>query len=282
MPPLPPDSASKPSAQQVFTDIYRHAKWGRNSQGAGASGWGSRLRATLIYRTFLQQFMKDNHIRSVVDAGCGDWEFSQALDWSGIDYKGFDIVESNIVHHRLKHAKPNIQFFLGNFVELELPPADLLICKHVLQHLPTQDVQTFLTQVPKYKHTLLTNGVNANTMTAQNLDIAVGGYRQLDPTAPPFNLPGTKVLTYWDGYYMNQVVHIGSKTRDALLLRPVEGTNTFTEGDVRARLESHGFRDITDLKLGRNGIWLGKAQMDEWAVEVVLDSRGNIFQRNVS
>ena len=35
-----------------------------------------------------QQFLKDNAIRSVVDAGCGDWEFSQAIDWTGIDYKG--------------------------------------------------------------------------------------------------------------------------------------------------------------------------------------------------
>jgi len=44
----------------------------------------------------LQQFLKDNKIRSVVDAGCGDWGLSQALDWGGIDYKGYDIVEAVI------------------------------------------------------------------------------------------------------------------------------------------------------------------------------------------
>src|SRR5262245_4462562 len=98
--PPPPPTVSKASAQQVFTHIYRHGTWGKSESCAGTSGSGSSLRATLIYRAFLQQFIKDNAIRSVVDAGCGDWEFSRTLDWSGIDYKGFDIVESNIAHHK--------------------------------------------------------------------------------------------------------------------------------------------------------------------------------------
>src|SRR5258706_10371576 len=208
--PTPPPSASarEPTAQQVFADIYRHAIWGRNDQGAGNSGPGSTIHSTPIYRTFLQQFLKDCDIRSVVDAGCGDWEFSQAIDWSGIDYKGFDIVESVIAQDKQKFAKPNIQFFAGNVVELDLPPADLLICKHVLQHLPTRDVQRFLAQLPKYRHVLLTNSVSVKSMSAVNGDIVVGSYRPLDPTAPPFNVPGMKVLTYWDGYHMHQVVHI--------------------------------------------------------------------------
>src|SRR5258706_16476890 len=84
--PTPPPStaAGEPTAQQIFTDIYRRAIWGKNDQGTGNSGPGSTLNATLTYRKFLQQFLKDHDIRSVVDAGCGDWEFSQALNWNGI------------------------------------------------------------------------------------------------------------------------------------------------------------------------------------------------------
>jgi len=205
-----PDTAAapEPAAQRIFADIYRHAIWGTNAQGEGNSGPGSTLRSTLVYRAFLQQFFKDNAIRSVVDAGCGDWEFSQALDWGSIDYKGFDIVESAVSEAKRKFTKPNIAFFVGNVVELDLPPADLLICKHVLQHLPTRDVRTFLGQLRKYRHVLLTNSINPNTMSATNVDIAVGECRALDPTKPPFNLTGAKVLTYWDGHAMHQVVHI--------------------------------------------------------------------------
>ena len=210
--PSPSTAAGEPNAQQIFTDIYRRAIWAKNDQGTGTSGSGSTLQATQTYRAFLQQFLKDQGIRSVVDAGCGDWEFSQALNWSGIDYKGFDIVESAIAQNKQKFAAANIQFFAGNVVELNLPPADLLICKHVLQHLPTKDVHRFLTQLTKYKHVLLTNSVNSDTMSAVNGDIAVGGFRTLDPTAPPFNLPGIKVLTYFDAHHTHQVVHVAGGT----------------------------------------------------------------------
>jgi SAM-dependent methyltransferase len=144
----------------------------------------------------------------VVDAGCGDWEFSRAIDWSGIDYKGYDIVEAVVKSDQERFGKPNIQFFVGDVVEGDLPAADLLISKHVLQHLPTADVQRFLEQASKFKHVLFTNGVNPTSLTANNnVDIRAGEYRELDLLRPPFILRGVKVLSYWDGLHMHQVVH---------------------------------------------------------------------------
>lgn len=197
-----------PDTAKVFDDIYRHAKWGTNTAGVGNSGTGSTLPATLLYRTFLQQFLKDNAIHSVVDAGCGDWEFSQAINWTGIDYKGFDIVETVVAQDTKKYAKPNIHFATANIIDYDLPAADLLISKHVLQHLPNRDVAKFVAKLSKYKHVLLINGVNRDTMSGANTDIAPGEYRELDVTRPPFNVPGIKVLTYWDGFHMQQVIYI--------------------------------------------------------------------------
>jgi len=205
---------SKPiTTKQVFEDIYRSATWGTNARGDGHSGTGSTARSTLLYRTFLQQFLKDNEIRSVVDAGCGDWEFSSLLDWTGIDYRGYDIVDAVVAANTKKYARPNIRFFAANIIEADLPPADLLVSKHVLQHLSNRDVQKFLPQLSKYKHVLLTNGVDRMTMSAANTDISAGGYRELDVTRPPFNVPGVKVLSYWDGLHMHQVVYIPGKKR---------------------------------------------------------------------
>lgn len=201
------DSAA-PATKQAFTDIYRNGTWGRNPQGFGTSGAGSSIHGTVVYRPFLQHFLKVNAIRSVVDAGCGDWNFSQAIDWTGIDYKGFDIVEAVIAQDKQNFERPNIRFFHGNFIEMDLPPADLLLCKHVLQHLPTTLVMKFLPQLSKYKHALLTNGINAKTLSAPNNDIAIGQMRHLDLTAHPFDRDGIKVLTYWDGRHMTQVLHI--------------------------------------------------------------------------
>lgn len=206
--PAPEPGAPAPSARRAFEDIYAKATWGTNAEGKGHSGSGSTLRATTVYRAFLQQFLADNQIRSVVDAGCGDWEFSQTIDWSGIDYKGYDIVEAVIARNQARFTAPNLQFFAADVIEHDLPPADLLISKHVLQHLSNADVLRFLPKLRRYKHVLLVNGVDRATLSAGNTDIAPGGYRDLDVTRPPFNLPAAKVLMYWDGLHMHQVVHV--------------------------------------------------------------------------
>ncbi len=201
-------AAPSASLEQVFDDIYARSRWGTNGGDAGTSGFGSTLASTVMYRTFLEHFMKELGIKSVVDAGCGDWEFSQAIDWSGIDYKGYDIVASVIESDRARFGKPNIQFFAANIVDADLPPADLLIVKHVLQHLPNAAVTKFLAQLPKYKHVLIVDSVNAGTLSGKNTDIAAGGFRELDVTRPPFDVRGVKVLTYWDGGNMQQVLYV--------------------------------------------------------------------------
>jgi SAM-dependent methyltransferase len=202
-------TATTPSkTEQAFTDIYQGATWGTNDAGAGNSGTGSTAQSTVEYRALLQTFLADKGIRSVVDAGCGDWEFSQLIDWKGVDYKGYDIVASVVEQDRKKFGKPGIQFFVGNIVEDNLPAADLLISKHVLQHLPNKDVTTFIKkQIPKYKYALLTSGVDSRTKSADHsIDIEAGGYRPLDITKPPFDVKGETVLTYSDGHHWHHVI----------------------------------------------------------------------------
>ncbi len=209
-PPLAPPSPAE--LERAFGDIYKDAAWGTNAEGVGNSGSGSLARTTHLYRVFLRQFMKDHEVRSVVDAGCGDWESTHLVDWTGIDYKGYDVVPSVIEANRTKYGKPNIQFFAGDVVSTDLPAADLLIVKHVLQHLPNAAVTKFFAQLPKYKHVLITSTVGPRTFAGDNREIDAGAFRTFDPTRPPFGLPGLKLLTYWDGYMMQQVVYIPPST----------------------------------------------------------------------
>jgi SAM-dependent methyltransferase len=201
--PSTPEAVTK-----AFTTIYDEKQWGIGSGGKGTSGGGSTLEATVVYRAYLQAFMKAHHVASVVDAGCGDWEFSSAMDWTGIEYTGFDVVPSVITEDQKKYGAPDIKFQTADIVRTDLPAADLLICKDVLQHLPTQDVLAFLAQLPKYKDVLLTDTVDKVTLTAGNQDIQPGQFRLLDLTKPPFSLPALKVLTYFDGRHMHQVLWV--------------------------------------------------------------------------
>ena len=204
--PEPKNVVEEPS--RVFADIYEKKIWGENAAGEGRSGSGSTLAATVLYRAFLQDFMRLEKITSVVDAGCGDWESARAINWTGIDYRGYDVVEKVIAKNRERYEAANIHFYTADILTEPLPAADLLICKHVLQHLPNRDVFRLLPQLRNFKHALLVNSVDAATLTAPNDDIRMGDFRPLDVTRPPFNARGAKLLTYWDGEHMQQVVHV--------------------------------------------------------------------------
>ncbi|MBS2012814.1 MAG: class I SAM-dependent methyltransferase [Deltaproteobacteria bacterium] len=203
--------APSPPSSAVFEHIYEAGVWGVNAEGRGTSGSGSTLEATRLYRAYLEGFIKEHHIRSVVDAGCGDWEFSQAIDWKGIDYKGYDVAATVIERNKAKYTAPNVHFFVADVANDELPPADLVLSKHVLQHLPNAHVAKFFAQLPKYRHALITSSVLTANLSSDNPDILTGKFRPLDPTRPPFSVDGVKTLTWWDGHHMHQVVHVARK-----------------------------------------------------------------------
>ena len=177
-------------AEHVFTDIYNRNEWLKGS------GEGSTVENTVQYRHFLQNFLREKNITSVVEAGCGDWQFSKLIDWEGVNYVGFDVVKSVIAFNQENYQKPNISFVHLNAIHADLPEADLLICKDVLQHLPIADIQRFITQFPKFKYCLITNDVDFHTRTAKNSDIPVGHYRHLDLTKSPFHVKGRKIFEY--------------------------------------------------------------------------------------
>ena len=114
-----------------------------------------------------------------------------------------------------QYGADNIHFFQADVVAHDLPPADLLISKHVLQHLPNDAVAKFLAQLSKYEHVILVNGVDPRTMSGDNRDISAGGYRQLDVRRPPFNVPGEVEVIYSDPFHHPQVLHIQPKPNAA-------------------------------------------------------------------
>lgn len=173
----------------TFNRIYSDGTWGKDATGAGTSGSGSTLEITREYRAYVEDFIKTHHVTSVVDAGCGDWGFSRAMDWGDASYLGVDIASDVIDVLRTKHERGKIRFQVGDITE-DLPTADLLISKDVLQHLSNELVQKFIRnnlRTGKYKWVILTND---RTGPRQNLDIRPGGHRPIDLAAPPFDVKG--------------------------------------------------------------------------------------------
>jgi SAM-dependent methyltransferase len=197
------------SAAEAFSAIYSEHSW--KTEGAESlSGPGSDPVRTRAYRRLLEKLLRRHRVRSVVDLGCGDWASSRLVDWSGIDYLGLDVVPFAIEHCRTHYSRPGVRFEVCDLIQEEPPPADLLICKEVLQHLPNAGVHRALSFLGRYRLALLVNDLCATyrqpgwfkrprtVSAAPNLEIKLGSYRPLHLTGEPFNLNARRVLRYWN------------------------------------------------------------------------------------
>ncbi len=179
----------QPSLTVTFNRIYAEGRWGQDVTSKGTSGPGSTLEITREYRAYVEDFVKKHAVKSVVDAGCGDWSFSSAMDWGDASYLGVDIASDVIEAVRKKHENGKIKFQVGDVTE-DLPAADLLISKDVLQHLSNTLVRKFIQnnlRKGKYKWVILTND---RPSSPRNQDIPNGEYRSIDLAAPPFEVGG--------------------------------------------------------------------------------------------
>ena len=210
--------------QQLLTDtfnrIYAEGTWGTDVAGKGTSGTGSTLEITREYRAYVEDFMKKHSVKSVVDAGCGDWSFSSAMDWGDASYLGVDIASDVIAAVRKQHEKGKIKFQVGDITD-ELPAAELLISKDVLQHLSNQLVHKFIRnnlRKGKYKWVILTNDRGS-----ENRDVASGGYRAIDLAAPPFEVKGLVDLPIKFGDETSKITSLLDLTQQPLA-RPPTGS----------------------------------------------------------
>jgi 2-polyprenyl-3-methyl-5-hydroxy-6-metoxy-1,4-benzoquinol methylase len=160
----------------VFARLYRN-EW------KGHSGRGSAPAYTEAYRKLLSDYLRTHEIKSVLDVGCGDWQFSKLIDWTGIEYVGIDAVEEVIAYNNIHYAKSNIKFRHADAVKDVLPQADLIIIKDCLQHLSCKSIQAILNKMRAFKHILV-----SHDYAPVNGDCVDGGYRKLNLQAEPFNL----------------------------------------------------------------------------------------------
>lgn len=190
--------------QERFRQIYRHHRWG----GCSRSGPGSDAGNNATYLSILQSVIRESDVRSVVDLGCGDWSLAREIDWSGLQYTGIDIVPELQASLNASFGTSTRTFLCADLVEDELPGADLVIVKDVLQHLSNASVLCFLGKLPRYRLALITNDCQRSRrrrfpvilghrdLIEPNSDIADGGSRPLRLTRAPFNLPARRLAGY--------------------------------------------------------------------------------------
>ncbi len=214
-----PAHDTKPSAHtstktlgHLFSNIYENDIWD------GGSGPGSRLENIKNYHDYLQEFLRNHHIRSIVDCGCGDWQSTRYLDLKGIRYTGIDIVPFVIEANQKAYGQAEVRFVCGNFSEMDLPLADLAICKDALQHLPDESVTSFLGQLHKFKYVLITNDLGDNRGRDATLSSNPYHFARLDITQAPFLLEAERVCEMPG----DKVTHLVTNTQQWLTRQSVK------------------------------------------------------------
>lgn len=176
-------------AQAAFTEIYDGDIWQLGKVPPPVDI--ERHIATLI-----QDTIRKYKIRTVAEFGCGFWNYAKLVDWDGLTYDGYDVVLGPVRYNSGMYGTADIRFHqLTDGVQVA--PADLLICKDVLQHLPTEDVLHYLAMFKELFSYMLI--FNAST-PPDNLNgpIEHGGFRPLRLDLAPFN-ETVEIVDEWDG-----------------------------------------------------------------------------------
>ena len=121
----------------IFTQTYKENKWGSSES---RSGPGSNLAYTEGIRRIIVELI-DEGVETIWDCSCGDWNWMKEISDRLPNYVGNDIVEELIGVNSEKFGSDRVKFRCGDMVsglkELGDSSIDLILCRHTLEHLPT-------------------------------------------------------------------------------------------------------------------------------------------------
>lgn len=176
--------------KDVFEKIYSSNSW-KDSYGT-SSGPGSAIECSYEYIIFLQNYVKQNRIISILDLGCGDFNLMRHFNFENVEYLGLDIVTNVIDYNKKYYSKNNVKFNESNIITFSTSNVyDLVILKEVLQHLSNDNIIKLLNNITYAKKILIVNDI-----AEENVDCINGGYRPINLNKHPFNLKCNTIFEY--------------------------------------------------------------------------------------
>lgn len=118
------------------TVIFKNSAqyWEERYRLGGTSGAGSYGRLAQFKANFINDYVKKNSIRTVVEFGCGDGAQLALMEYE--NYIGFDVSSTSIQLCKQKFKKETFVFFLVDGNEYHnLPLKDLALSLDVIYHL---------------------------------------------------------------------------------------------------------------------------------------------------
>lgn len=193
------------SLMKVFSEIYHRRAWGKDCESV--SGPGSSEERTAAFREHIAVLFKEFRIRSVLDAGCGDFNWMKHLSRDLEQYIGVDVVPELVSENQRQYANSTTIFLNADITRDKLKQADVILCRDCLIHLSFADIfaalHNFKQSGSRY---LLTNTFISSE---RNTDVPSGEWHRLNLQLPPFNFPEPLTLidekcTHTGGIYADK------------------------------------------------------------------------------
>jgi len=171
--------------ERAFREAYLANLWG---DPESISGPGSGVSRTAAFRDEIPALVADLRATSLLDAGCGDFNWLRLVDLPVERYLGVDIVPELVAQNAHRHADAKHAFMLADFTRVALPRMDLILCRDCLVHFAFEDIRAALRNFSRSgaRWLLTTTFIDAQR---DNTDIATGAWRPLNLQLPPFNFP---------------------------------------------------------------------------------------------
>jgi hypothetical protein len=187
------------NTQQIFTKIYEENAWGKssNEEEKFFSGNGSRqVEIVSAYIAAVREFLASLGSKpNVADLGCGDFHVGSNIREFCDGYIACDIVPSLIEFNKQRFRHLNVDFRVLDLTTQELPKADVVFIRQVLQHLSNALIANAIPKIQSsYKFLVLTEHLPSAANFKPNLDKPAGPNVRpalgsgLVLTKPPFNL----------------------------------------------------------------------------------------------
>ena len=160
--------------KKAMEQVYEMKLWGTNNSEF-YSGDGSHNPKIVnpyleVIISFLSSFKKP---LTVCDLGCGDFNIGKNLVTFTNKYIAVDIVENLIKHNKEKYKREHLEFRYLDIAVDDLPVADCVLIRQVLQHLSNKEIQNIVSKLKNYKYVILTEHLPNGKFTP-NKDIISG------------------------------------------------------------------------------------------------------------
>lgn len=164
--------------KEAMEQVYEMKLWGGDNTKFYSGEGSHNIEIVSPYITAITSFLTTFKTPlTVCDLGCGDFNVGKELVKHTKKYIGVDIVPELIVYNKEKFKEENLEFHCLDIAKDELPIADCVLIRQVLQHLSNTEVAQVVGKLANFKYVILTEHLPKGDFVANKEIISGQGTR---------------------------------------------------------------------------------------------------------